>query len=143
MKLKKIFAPTTQLDFPLLLLRLVIGFTFIIYGYGKVTGGVDMWKGIGESMVNIGINFGAVTWGFIASWVEFGGGILLVLGFLTRPIAFLMMFTMIMAAIHHLKAGDGVAIAGHAIELVATFIFFQYSGAGKYSIDDQIHQRMK
>lgn len=143
MNFKKFFAPATQYDLPLLILRVVVGLTFMVYGYGKVTGGVEMWKGIGESMSNVGITFGAVTWGFIASWVEFGGGILLVLGLLTRPIAFLMMFTMIMAAIHHLKAGDGVAIAGHAIELVAVFILFQYTGAGKYSVDHQIHQRMK
>ena len=143
MQLRKIFAPCNSMHTPLLVLRLVIGLAFINYGYGKVTGGTVMWEQIGGSMANIGIQFGKVFWGFMASWTEFGGGILLILGLFVRPVSLLMLFTMIMAATSHLKAGDPLYVASHAIELGAVFILLIYAGGGKYALDQLCYLRFR
>ena len=122
-------------DVALLLIRVGLGVMFILHGWPKITGGPEMWKGIGGAMANLGVTAVPVVWGFLAALSEFGGGICLVLGFAFRPAALLMLFTMIVAAIHHLKAGDGVMTASHAIEDGVAFLGLFLLGPGKYSVD--------
>jgi putative oxidoreductase len=119
----------------LLILRVGLGAMFIVHGWPKIQGGPPMWTGLGGAMANIGITFQPVFWGFMAAVSEFGGGICLVLGLATRPAALLMAFTMAMAALSHLKGGDGVMKASHAIECGSAFLAIVLLGAGKYSLD--------
>ena len=119
----------------LLILRAGLGVMFILHGWPKIRGGPEMWTGLGGAMANIGVTWQPVVWGFMAALAEFGGGICLLLGFATRPAALLMAFTMSMAALHHLKAGDGIMTASHAIECGTTFLAIILLGPGKYSLD--------
>ena len=67
-------------DIGLLILRVVVGLAFMMHGYPKVTGGLEMWTGLGAAMNVFGINFGAPFWGALAAFTEFPGGLVLSAG---------------------------------------------------------------
>lgn len=121
-------------DTGLLILRVGIGLMFMWHGYSKLFGGHEVWAGLGGAMQNLGIDFGAPFWGFMCSFAEFFGGAFLVLGIFTRISAVMMAFTMFVAALMHLKKGDGLAGASHAIELMVVFVAIVFSGAGRFSL---------
>lgn len=118
----------------LLIIRVALGFMFILYGYPKITGGPEMWKGVGSAMGHLGIGFGHTFWGLLAAIVETLGGFLLIIGLAFRPTVLLLAFVMLVAALHHYK-GEGFIAAGHPIELLAIFIGLAFVGPGKYSVD--------
>lgn len=121
-------------DLGLLIIRVGMGILFLIFGYPKISGGPEMWKGIGASMANIHITFAPTFWGFMAALTEFGGAICLILGFLFRPALVLLIFTMGIAALFHYKNGDGFAGYNHAIECAIIFAGLFVSGPGKYAL---------
>lgn len=124
-------------DFGLLFLRVGLGLMFIIHGYPKLVGGVDTWRGIGQSMGNLGITFFPVFWGLMAALAEFFGAICLLLGFFSRSASFALFFTMLVAMIFHLQKGDGLSGASHAIELGIVFFAYLFIGPGKYSLNEK------
>lgn len=119
----------------LLILRVGLGVMFILHGWPKIKAGPAQWTELGHAMANLGVTFQPVFWGFMAALAEFGGGICLVLGFATRPVAMVMAFNMLVAATHHLMGGDGLMVASHAIEDGVAFLSLVFLGAGKFSID--------
>lgn len=119
----------------LLIVRIGFGIIFMLHGWPKITGGVDTWSGIGGAMAVTGLDFAPAFWGFMASLAEFGGGLLLVFGFLTRPAAALMLITMLVAVLMHSAQGDGLTTILHPLKGLVVFIALLYSGAGKYSLD--------
>ncbi len=126
---------TQYRDFGLLLLRLGLGAMFaVVHGWPKIAGGAQTWKSIGASMKHLGISFAPEMWGFLAAMAEFGGGILLILGFLFRPACGALAITMAVAATMHLKT-DGLATASHAIEVGIVFVSLLFIGPGRFSID--------
>ena len=78
-------------DLGLLLGRLGIGAIYIVFGWQKLSGGQVAWTHIGHAMAYLGIGFMPNVWGLLAALAEFLGGILLVLGFLFRPAATLIL----------------------------------------------------
>lgn len=122
-------------DEGLLFMRVGLGIMFIIHGLPKMLGGPEQWAGLGLAMANLGINFTPVFWGFMASFAELFGGICLLLGFMFRPACGLLTFTMLVATLFHLKRGDGLMGASHAIELGIVFFGLIFIGSGKYSFD--------
>lgn len=122
-------------DSGLLFLRISIGTLFMFYGYPKLLGGPTMWAGIGGSMKHLGITFLPEMWGLLAALTETFGGFLLVLGLAFRPVSFLLAFTMVVATLHHYKAGDGLQGYGHALEAGIVFLALVLIGPGKYSVD--------
>jgi putative oxidoreductase len=126
-------------DFGLLIMRLGLGAAFIAHGWPKMVGGPDKWAGYGARFEAVsGIGFWPEFWGFMAAFAELGGGILLILGLLTRPAALLLVITMIVAALHHFNAGDGFSGYSHAMEAAFTFFGIFFLGAGKYSVDEHL-----
>lgn len=122
-------------DSGLLLGRIGLGAMMMFHGIPKLSGGPKLWEKIGTSMHNLGIDFLPTFWGFMASFSEGIGGLLIVLGLLFRPSAILIIITLIVAAIQHFSAGDGWMGASHAIETALAFLILLFIGPGKYSID--------
>lgn len=126
---------TKHRDLGLLLLRVGLGGMFIVmHGWPKIAGGAAKWKELGGAMKNLGISFAPEAWGFMAAAAEFGGGILLVLGFLFRPACGALAFTMAVAAVMHYKLG-GFGSATYPVELGIVFLALLLIGPGRFSID--------
>ncbi len=119
----------------LLLVRVLIGITFIIHGFPKLTGGVETWTFLGGAMKNIGIDFFPAFWGFLCAIAEFFGGIFLALGLFARISSAALFLTMMIATLFHFAQGDSFDVSSHAIECGIIFLGFVLMGAGKYSLD--------
>lgn len=142
-------------DFALFVARVGLGAMFMLHGEGKIFGGVEKWEKLGRSMENFGIDFAPAFWGFMASFAEFGGGALLILGLFTRPACFLLVITMIVAATRHMLPPETIAQvakdlvapkttmdllkeASHAIEAGCVFFALMLIGPGKWSLDKKL-----
>jgi putative oxidoreductase len=131
-------------DAGLVILRLGIGGLFILFGYGKITGGTEQWHQLGQAIGALGVPvFLPTFWGFMAAISEFGGGICLVLGLLTRPAACLMLITMIVATATKF-AGEWTqpdfvsqltAVAAKPLSMAIVFAALVLTGAGNFSVD--------
>lgn len=119
-------------DMGLLWLRIGLGVMYVVHGWPKLEGGGDKWIALGKAMRHVGIDFYPVMWGFAAAVAEFGGGILLALGVLFRPAAGALAFTMLVAATMHLRSGDGLSGASHAIEAGIVFAALMLIGPGRF-----------
>ena len=121
----------------ILILRLGIGFMFILHGWPKFIGGPEKWFKLGEyGMDSLGINFLPMFWGFMAAFSEFFGGIHIILGLFTRFFSLLLFITMFVATMTHIS--DGIMSASHAIESSIIFLSLFLMGGGKYSLDYNI-----
>lgn len=139
-KIRRIISshPINQ-DVGLLIIRLGIGLSMLAFhGYGKLTGGSQVWGMVGSNMKYLGITFLPAMWGFMAGFAEFICSILLILGVLFRPAAALLAFTMFVAMLRHLNLpfddpGSGWSGASHALELFVIYVGLLFAGAGRYS----------
>src|SRR5438105_9170298 len=120
----------------ILLLRIGIGMAFVlVYGYPLISGGTEVWTKLGSAMGNLGINFAPEFWGFMSALTQFGGGILLVFGLLTRPVAFFMGFNMVVAMTQHFTHKDPWNIVILPIMLISVFVSLLLFGGGRFSLD--------
>ena len=126
----------------LLFLRAGIGIAYLLHGYPKITGGVPVWDRLGHQMELIGINFSFVFWGFLAALSEFIGAIFLIMGFFTRLTTVLLAGTMIVASIATLHANGDYTAFSHPAKMVIVFVALAITGAGKFSLDQIIHQKL-
>jgi putative oxidoreductase len=134
--LKKYFAVRkmcVSTDAAFLLLRLVVGYAFILHGSGKIQSPMS-WMGEGAAMPGLLQALAAVS--------EFGGGIALMAGLLTRLASLGIACTMAVAVYTHAIAmGDPFVnmTGGRAYELAAVYfsiaVLFVTTGPGRLSVD--------
>jgi putative oxidoreductase len=148
----------TMTSLGLLLLRTVIGTIMMVHGYPKLFGGEGKGEQVppeakdtlGEGFVNA-VEQGGIenTAGMMeniglpnpkmqalaVALVEFGGGLLLVLGWMTRPAALAVAFSQLVA-INKVHAEQGV-VGGYEFNasLIAGAGCIALAGPGKLSID--------
>jgi putative oxidoreductase len=125
----------------LLFIRVGLGVMFIFHGFPKLLSGTAEWTSLGQSMKYFGITFLPAVWGFIAAATELLGGILFILGMSFRTVCMLMTFNLIVAALYHFGAGDGLNGASHAVEDGIVFAGFVFIGPGNYSLDHYLKLR--
>ena len=126
-------------DIGLLILRVGLGFHFILHGYPKIVGGPEKWAKVGGAMANLGIDSAPTFWGFMAAISELGGGVLLIAGFLFRPANAALAFTMLVAAIMHHTMGDSYMFkTSRPVELLFVFIGLMFIGPGRFSVDNKL-----
>lgn len=125
-------------DTGLLILRIGIGFMFMLHGLPKIMGGAEKWESIGSAMKYFGIESNYAIWGYFAAFAEFGGGILLMFGLVHRFVCFILLFTMIVAASKHILQGDPINKSYHAIEAAILFLSFMIIGPGRLSLDQML-----
>ncbi len=128
-------APSAAASMGLLVLRVVVGAIFAAHGAQKIfeftiPGTIGSFADMGVPLAEIAAP--------VVAFLELVGGILLILGFLTRPVGILLTIDMAMAlALVHLPAGLWVAEGGY--EFVAVLgvaaLALALTGAGRYSID--------
>jgi putative oxidoreductase len=131
-----------QIDTALAVLRMALGVTFIMHGGQKLF--VYGFDGVTGAFSQMGIPAPGFFGPFVG-FVEFFGGIAIVLGLLTRLAALGVGSTMVVAILTvHLKQGffnpGGVELP---LALLASAIALVIAGAGAYSADAAIAKRLE
>jgi len=125
-------------DQGLLFLRVGLGFMFVLHGWPKLVGGPEKWEGVGGAMAHLGLDFAPQFWGFMAAITEVGGGLLLALGLLTRPVLIALIFTMVVATWMHIAKDSGFVKISHPMKALIMFIGLFIMGPGRLSIDSKL-----
>ncbi len=115
------------------LLRFVTGFLFMFHGGQKLFG----WFAEGPSQP---LDAMMMTAGVL----EFFGGILIAVGLLTRPVAFILAGEMAFAYFigHQSRGGWPIQNQGELAALYSfVFLYFATAGAGPYSVDAMLARR--
>ncbi len=121
-------------DLGLFIMRVGLGLMFMGHGFPKLAGGMAAWEQLGQAMSIFGFDAYPHVWGLFAAIAEFGGGLMLILGFVFRPFCVLLVGTMVVAATKHIHNGDGLGAASHAIEAAVVFAGFIFTGPGRYTV---------
>jgi putative oxidoreductase len=116
-----------------LLMRLIVGYTFMLTGWGKLTNLAQ----VTENFVGWGIPFPKILTPFV-SGVEFFGGVMLILGLFTRiPSAILAVVMLV--AIKTAKWGDvdslETLLGFEEMTYFAAFMWLAIAGPGNASLD--------
>ena len=127
-------------DTGLLLLRILIGLSFLAHGLPKLMEGPELWIKLGKSMQFVGVTAYPIFWGLMSALSESVGGFLLLIGFCFRPACLFLVINMAVATIMHFHTTPGDIIekwfvASHAIELGSVFLSLLLIGPGKFSVD--------
>jgi putative oxidoreductase len=127
----------------LLLIRLVVGLTFMGHGAQKLFGWFGGYgpKGTGGWMESIGIKPG-ILMAVLAGLSELIGGFLFAAGLLTPVGASLILITMVMAIVKvHGQNGYWATANGYEynLMLIAVAVGVALIGAGAYSFDALLH----
>lgn len=127
-------------------LRLIAGIIFSAHGAQKLFawfGGYGL-EGTGQWMDSIGLSPGFIM-ALLAGSAEFFGGLLLILGFLIRPTSFVLT-TFLIVAIFSVHISNGLFLSNNGYEfgiaLIAITIALLIQGAGRYSVDNILYQKL-
>lgn len=121
-------------------LRVVTGVIFALHGWQKLEGGL---AGVTGFVASLGFPMPAV-FAVLLIAAELGGGILLVLGLLTRWAAkALVVVSLIALFMVHLPNGFFMATGGYEyiLLLLAASVSLMLTGAGKWSLDRMLWKR--
>ena len=117
------------------LLRVVVGFTFSLHGAQKLLGLFGGMKG-GT------VHFGSIFW--FAGFLELVGGVLMILGLFTCPVAFILSGEMAIAYFKmHFPKGFFPIQNGGELAAVYCFVFLYLcvAGAGRLSLDSLVRKK--
>lgn len=133
--------PASARDIVLLLARVVLGVVLFAHGWQKLlVDGISMTRNQFEAL---GIPMAIASASFV-TFVEFAGGILLILGALTPVVALLHLVVMIGATIF-VHASQGIFAVDGGWELVAVIgsceLILAAHGAGRFSVDRLVRSR--
>ena len=128
-------------DIGILILRVFPSFAmFLNHGINKISAGTAKWEKLGSSLTDlIGFESLKIFFGFMASYAESLGALLIMLGFFTRFSSFLLFFTMVVASLKHYFEGEFSELA-----FIYGCISFALiiSGPGKYSVDNFLKKKI-
>lgn len=127
----------SQSSYVLSLLRIIAGFTFWCHGAQKLLG---LFGGLGGHGAKA--PFLSLPW--YASILEFFGGLLIILGLFTRPVAFILCGEMAVVyfMVHFRRAFWPLQNGGEpAVLYCFIFLYFLAAGPGPASLDRMIRKR--
>lgn len=118
-------------DCGMFLLRLVVGIVFMVYGWNKIQG----MEGTIGFFASLGL---APFFAYLVAWVEFLGGIALILGLYSRLVSYLLAIIVIVAILK-VKWAMGF-MGGYESDLVllAALLAIAWTGAGRYSLSTKL-----
>jgi putative oxidoreductase len=114
--------PQTRSELGLFIIRVGIGFVFLIHGFMKLSGGVEKWVWLGSVMQIVGITFAPMIWGLAAACAEFFGGLALILGCMPRIAAGIISCVMVFAIMFHLHNGDAWVVYSFPLSLLIVML---------------------
>ena len=118
-------------DWSVLILRIILGLVLIVHGWPKI-------KNLSANAQNfVAMGFKpAKFWGTIAAVVEFLGGLLLILGFLTQLVAFFVVIQFVVAILK-VKIKQNF-VGGYELDLLilGAALLLMTVGGGFYGLDD-------
>lgn len=125
------------------LIRITIGLLLIPHGAQKLFGwyGGHGLAGTGQAFAEMGFEPG-MFWATVVALLEFFGGILLILGLLTRPVALLVAIFMAVAVVVHLPQGFFWTAGGYEYPLMwgLVALAFVFRGGGRFSLDRALNR---
>jgi putative oxidoreductase len=129
-------------DYALLVLRIFMGVTFVIYATKKIQG-FDKYVALFSDKLDLPLPLLNL---YLVIGVEGIGGLLLIAGFFTRIVTIPLMITMV-TAFFLINLGNGFAASSFGIEvplayISVLFVLFSF-GAGKYSLDGIVSKTNK
>lgn len=132
----------TDQSWGLLALRIPVGTIFMAHGAQKLFGlfGGYGLEGTGGFFATLGLEPGYFL-ALLAGSAEFFGGLALVLGFLVRPAAAALAFTMLVAIFAvHFEGGLFMANNGYefALAFLAASVALLFNGGGRISLDGRL-----
>ncbi|MCM3175843.1 DoxX family protein [Paenibacillus sp. MER 99-2] len=128
-----------MLDVGLLLIRLVIGLSFMAHGAQKLFGWFGGYgiKGTGGWFESMGMKPGVLV-ALLAGLAEFGGGLLLALGLLTPVGGILIALTMVIAIVK-VHGANGYWSTQNGFEynlaILVVGVALALTGGGQYALD--------
>ena len=125
-------------DLGLLLVRLILGVVLMFHGSQKLFGwfyGPGM-EGFETYLASLGIPMPHIS-AYLSAGTEFFGGVLIVLGLLTRLIAVPVVVNMLVAVVAAHRHDFAVENEGmeYALMLCVVALALVFMGAGRYSVD--------
>ena len=128
------------MNISLLLLRCTIGLILFVVGAGKVLG----WfggMGINKTLQIFTSNMHIPAYlAYISCYTEFLGGLFLIIGLFTRPVAFLVTINMIVATIFMWSSGFPSGGAAYPFSLTIISAAILLSGPLNFSLDNLFFQ---
>ena len=116
------------------------GLMCYLHGWSKLMAGTGRWERLGSGLSDfLGLDFLSIPLGFMASFAESIAALLIIVGWYTRPSAFLLAFTMLVAVSKKIPAG--LRDAELPLLFLCLSLLLLFSGAGKYSIDHLISKK--
>jgi putative oxidoreductase len=117
-----------------LLIRLMAGGALAFHGYQILFGNIE---GAGRFFESVGLDDG-LFWAWVVGILEFGCGLLLAIGFLTRLAAGpIIVFMIVAIAIYHWPFGFNWEARGFEYPLFWAIVVFHFlvNGGGRFSLD--------
>ncbi len=142
--LKKITSSTA--GWAPLMIRVPVGIIYMAHGSQKLFGAFGGYglSGTAQWLNSIGLEPGYLM-ALLAGSGEFFGGLLLLLGLLSRPAGLVTGFTMVVAIFSvHISNGLFLTNNGfeYALALLAASVSIMFSGAGKAALDNAINKAL-
>jgi putative oxidoreductase len=114
-------------------MRLALGISMAVHGYQKV-----IPHGALNHYVHYIVSLGIPHWlGYVSAYTEFVGGILLIIGLLTRLTAALVAINLLVA-FFYVGIHQGFGIYNYILALIALGIMLTFYGAGALALDRKI-----
>lgn len=123
-------------EFAETLLRVVAGVALVTHGFPKILNPLGP-VGLVES---VGLFPGPpALWAVLLSLTEFFGGILIAIGFLTRPASFAAMIVLLVTVYFHwILQNEGYSGAEKSILWATIMFYFVIRGANRHSVDARL-----
>lgn len=120
-------------DLALFALRVTVGILLVYHGTGKVFDGM---QGLAAHLAELGWPMPTLQ-AFLASYIEFAGGIFLTVGLFTRPTALMMvgLFTVITFVYH---GADPFKVQEKAFMFLMMVTVLTLIGPGRWSVDAKL-----
>ena len=112
---------------------------FILHGLPKLMGGPEGWEGLAQyGLPFLPTGIVSIIFGLLAVAAEFGGGILLVIGYWHRLACLALIATMAVAMTTHFGEVTGIdnfaKTLGWTIELIVVFTALLFTGPGRFAL---------